>query len=57
MWLFETRVPFWDCAISRIMYAPVDLKLLDEILASILLLYKIKTIDFLFLFSELATKM
>ena len=36
-----------DSTISRIRHS-IEVKLLEEILARILLLYKIKTIDFLF---------
>ena len=45
-----------DSAISRIRH-PVEVTLLEETLARILLLYKIKNIGFLFLFSALAAKM
>ena len=46
---FKRGYRYSGCAISRTRH-PVEVKLLDEFLAKILILYKIKTVEFWFLF-------
>ena len=55
-YFFKRGYLYSDFTISRIMY-PVEVHLIEDTFVRIFLLYKIKTIDFLFLFSELAAKM